>query len=128
MIGDTLLTNDERLIEVVLYLENEPVSLEQLVKITSLQEIVVTEALKRLMNYYIEFNHGIKLVDNHGFYSFLPNEDLHEKLQSCYGKKVDRRLSKAALETLSIIAYRQPTTRREVENIRGVSSDNIIRI
>ncbi|MDD3941563.1 MAG: SMC-Scp complex subunit ScpB, partial [Sphaerochaetaceae bacterium] len=44
------------------------------------------------------------------------------------GKKVDRRLSKAALETLAIIAYSQPVTRRDVENIRGVASDNIVRL
>jgi segregation and condensation protein B len=49
-------------------------------------------------------------------------------LRACYGKKVDRRLSRAALETLSIIAYAQPVTRRDIENIRGVSSDSIVRL
>jgi segregation and condensation protein B len=49
-------------------------------------------------------------------------------LRSCYGKRVDRRLSRAALETLSIVAYSQPITRREIDNIRGVASDTIIRL
>ena len=61
-------------------------------------------------------------------YQFLPHRDLNEILYPIYGRKIDKRLSKAALETLSIIAYSQPITRREIENLRGVSSDSIIRI
>ncbi|MBQ6672630.1 MAG: SMC-Scp complex subunit ScpB, partial [Spirochaetales bacterium] len=49
-------------------------------------------------------------------------------LRSCYGKKIDKRLSKAALETLAIVAYSQPITRGEITKIRGVVSDSIIRI
>ncbi|MGI6432935.1 MAG: SMC-Scp complex subunit ScpB [Sphaerochaetaceae bacterium] len=48
--------------------------------------------------------HGLELLEQHGSYGFAPAADLHQRLRACYGKKVDRRLTKAALETLSIIA------------------------
>lgn len=128
MAKSVLLTPEARLVEVILFLENEPVRFDKLLKMTNLKESVLKDALKLLAETYKEANHGLELVDNEGVFNFLPSEDLHESLRASYGKKVDRRLSKAALETLSIIAYSQPTTRREVENIRGVASDNIIRL
>lgn len=56
-----------------------------------------------------------------------PKQDLWSSLKDHYGKKKDSKLSKAALETLSIIAYSQPITRAEIEGIRGVGADNMIR-
>ena len=63
-----------------------------------------------------------------GGYIFAPKKDLWEFLKARYGKKNENRLSRAALETLSIIAYSQPITRGEIENIRGVAADNMIRL
>ena len=51
-----------------------------------------------------------------------------EDLRTQYGKKNESRLSRAAMETLAIIAYSQPVTRSEVEAIRGVQADNMIRL
>ena len=51
-----------------------------------------------------------------------------ENLREKYGKKNESRLSRAAMETLAIIAYSQPVTRAEVEAIRGVQADNMIRL
>ena len=49
-------------------------------------------------------------------------------LKERYGRKNERRLSRAALETLAIIAYSQPVTRAEIEAIRGVAADGMIRL
>jgi segregation and condensation protein B len=57
-----------------------------------------------------------------------PKKEYWDNLKDRYGKKNDSKLSKAALETLSIIAYSQPITRSEIEAIRGVSADNMIRL
>ncbi|MFA5698147.1 MAG: SMC-Scp complex subunit ScpB [Sphaerochaeta sp.] len=122
------LSDDARLLEVILFLENEPVSVEKLAKMTDLQEEVITAALAEIEEYYDTYRHGMSLFENHGAFQFLPSSDLHERLRSCYGRRVDRRLSRAAMETLSIVAYSQPITRREIDNIRGVSSDSIIRL
>lgn len=124
----SILSTNARLVEVILFLENEPVSNDKIGRLTGLGEQDVVEAMNELKGRWEEQFHGLDLVETNGTYRFLPATDLHERLRDCYGRKVDRRLSKAALETLSIIAYSQPVTRRDVENIRGVSSDNVIRL
>ncbi len=128
MASNIPLSPDARLIEVILFLENEPVGLERFGKLTGLEKDVIKKALDELDTQYRENLHGLELIFNNGHYQLLPCGELHDRLRECYGKKVDRRLSKAALETLSIIAYAQPITRREIENIRGVAADNIVRL
>lgn len=122
------LSDDARLIEAVLFLENEPLSLERISKMTSISPLEVSKALSELSENYYTGEHGLALVENAETWSFVPCADLNDKLRFCYGKKVDKRLSKAAVETLSIIAYQQPITRSEITKIRGVSSDAIVRI
>jgi len=122
------LGDNARLVEAILFLENEPVSVERIGKMTGLSEKEATDALTEISEAYYSDNHGLALVENAESYSFVPVSDLNEKLRSCYGKKIDKRLSKAAVETLAIVAYRQPITRSEITKIRGVVSDSIIRI
>ena len=122
------ISDNAAFIEALLFLENEPMSVERLQKMTGLSEKQVTEALEELTEAYYADNHGLSLVENSETYSFVPVTRLNDKLRSCYGKKIDRRLSKAALETLAIVAYSQPITRGEITKIRGVVSDSIIRI
>ena len=122
------ISDNAAFIEALLFLENEPMSVERLQKMTGLSEKQVTEALEELTEAYDADNHGLSLVENAETYSFVPVTRLNDKLRSCYGKKIDKRLSKAALETLAIVAYSQPITRGEITKIRGVVSDSIIRI
>ena len=117
-----------RLIEVILFIENEPVEWEQLQKLTKLDDETLMSGLEELKSHFSDYKHALELVESNGSYRLLPSSDLHTILRDSYGKKVDRRLSRAALETLSIIAYAQPVTRRDIENIRGVSSDSIVRL
>jgi segregation and condensation protein B len=122
------LSKNARLVEVLLYLENEPLSMLQLMRFTSLNEQQIHESIDELSFHYQTHHHGLIVKFDQEKYQLAPNDDLHDTLREAYGKKVDKRLSRAALETLSIIAYAQPVTRRDVESIRGVSSDTIIRL
>ena len=123
-----ILSVEARLTEAFLFLENEPVSLEKLMRMGDFSQEITKKALSELKEHYTLYMHGMDLVESQGAFQFVPSSDLHDKLKSCYGKRVDRRLSKAALETLSIVAYSQPVTRREIDNIRGVASDTIVRL
>ena len=123
-----ILSKEARIIESILFLENDSVSREKLLSMSLLEEKDLDDAINELKEHFDLFMHGISLSTKHNRYQFLPAGDLHEDLRNCYGKKVDRRLSRAALETLSIVAYSQPITRREIDNIRGVSSDTIVRL
>lgn len=123
-----ILSKEARIIETILFLENDSVSRDRLLTMSLLEPNDLDTAIEELKEHLDLYMHGICLSTKHGRYQFLPAGDLHEELRSCYGKKVDRRLSRAALETLSIVAYSQPITRREIDNIRGVSSDTIVRL
>ncbi len=122
------ISENAALIEAILYLENEPLSVEKLQKMTGLSEKDVRDGLTELAEAYYSENHGLSLVENSETFSFVPVTRLNDKLRACYGKKIDKRLSKAAIETLAIVAYDQPITRSEITKIRGVVSDSIIRI
>lgn len=120
--------NEKALVEAVLFLESDPVDVNFLVKVVDLPKELIVDCLDSIKEKYEAPESGIELIQLGGGYIIVPKEELWDFLKDRYGKKNDYRLSRAALETLSIIAYRQPVTRVEVENIRGVNADNMIRL
>ncbi len=88
---------------------------------------MVESALELLGEALAGPEHGLELVRIGGGWTLAPKKDLWEGLKEHYGRRKDSRLSRAALETLSIVAYSQPITRAEIEAIRGVGADNMIR-
>jgi len=116
------------LIESVLFLESEPLEVSSLCRITGLSREAVQEAIRAVQEEYSATVHGIELTEIGGGYAFVPKQAFWEELKNRYGKKNEAKLSKAALETLSIIAYSQPITRAEIEGIRGVSADGMIKL
>jgi segregation and condensation protein B len=112
----------------VLFLEADPIDEKTLCRRTELPKEAVDAALEALREQYSLPEHGIELLMLGGGYMFAPKKQLWERLKGHYGRKNDNRLSRAALETLSIIAYSQPITRGEIETLRGVAADNMIRL
>ena len=106
----------EREVEAILFAAAEPLDVDTIEeKIT--KKINVPKTLEKLQNYYS--NRGINLICISNKWSFRTAENL-SKLMS-QQKSVEKKLSKAAIETLSIIVYHQPVTRAEIEEIRGVA-------
>ena len=106
----------ERQVEAILFSASEPLDIETIEeRVKSSSDI--TKILEKIQNSYK--NRGINLVCIRGRWSFRTAEDL-SKLMSLQ-KSTQRKLSKATIETLSIIVYHQPVTRSEIEEIRGVS-------
>ena len=116
------------LLEAILFLETDPIHLDNLVKIMKLSSDQIKALFLQLEDLYKEENRGIELIRLGNSYQLLPKQKFWAQLKDRYGKKNVQRLSKAAMETLSIIAYSQPITRSEVEGIRGISSDSMIRL
>lgn len=122
------LDSETALLETVLFLESEPQTVESLAKITQFSEDVVDECLERLKEKYESPDSGIEVSQILGGWLLTPKKECFDLVKERYGKKNEGRLSKAAIETLSIIAYSQPITRAEIESIRHVSADNMMRI
>ena len=106
----------ERQIEAILFAASEPLDIETIEKRVQ-TTVNVTKILEKLKQNYN--NRGINLVCIRNKWSFRTAEDL-SKLMSLQ-KSTQKKLSKATIETLSIIVYHQPVTRSEIEGIRGVS-------
>lgn len=122
------LTTEAALIEAILFLEVDPVDLGALTRISGLARDVVLTALSQIRDTYGEDYHGLELTELADGYTFAPKPLLADALKERYGRRNEARLSRAAMETLSIIAYSQPITRSEIENLRGVNADGMMRL
>ena len=112
----TTISDSERELEALIFASNEPLSINDLeTKIT--KKIDVKKSLEKLQMFYQ--NRGINLICISNKWSFRTSEDLSSIMSQ--QKTVEKKLSKAAVETLSIIVYHQPVTRAEIEEIRGVA-------
>ena len=118
---------DTALIEAILYLESDPIDEATLSRISGLSRDAVKQALGNLESRLSDADSGLELIRIGGGVMFSPKKEYWDALKDRYGKKNESRLSRAAMETLSIIAYSQPITRAEVKHIRGVEPDNMIR-
>ena len=122
------LNKETAIVEAVLFLDSEPLNEEAISKIAELSIDVVEVAIENLKEKYSAENSGVELSKITGGWVITPKKYIWNSLRERYGKKNEGKLSKSAMETLSIIAYLQPITRSEIEAIRGVSADNMIRL
>ena len=105
-----------RLIEALLFASAEPLAPAQIARFLP-EEVKLEPLLADLQTLYA--NRGVNLVKRGGRWAFRTAEDLGPRME--LENKVVRKLSRVALETLAVIAYHQPVTRAEIEEIRGVA-------
>lgn len=116
------------LIEAIIYVGPEPVTLDSLCKALEGEERERVKArLQELMQEFQGPQHGIQVRHVAGGYKFSSKPEHHEVLRKFVKSlKPPLRLSKPALETLAVIAYRQPATLPEIEEIRGVDCSGVV--
>ncbi len=119
---------ESALIESILFLESEPITEKALSTISEFSEEVIAKCIEVLKEKYKSESSGIDIDFITGGWALVPKKENWEILKERYGNKNEGKLSRSAMETLSIIAYSQPITRAEIEAIRGVSADNMIRL
>lgn len=122
------LNKEAALCETILFLESEPLTVKVLSYKAQLSEEVVEKCIEHLKEKYEAEDSGLELTMITGGWCIVPKKIYWDVLKEEYGSKRDGKLSKSAMETLSIIAYSQPITRAEIESIRGVGVDNMIRL
>ena len=110
------LTEGEREIEAIVFAAAEPLDVDTIESKIS-KKVNVLNTLKKIQEIYS--NRGINLVCISKKWSFRTAQNLSNLMSQ--QKSVERKLSKAAIETLAIIVYHQPVTRAEIEEIRGVA-------
>lgn len=105
----------------LLLVSSKPLTLARLTKVTGKSAEMVLGAISQIQDFYKEDVHGFTLVEVKGGFQFRTSPGAKEVVRRLYPAR-DRRLSKAAAETLAIVAYKQPVQRAEIESIRGVDA------
>lgn len=111
-------------LECMLFVSPQPLMTEHVAKSLELEETVVDQAIHELRLEYAD--RGLQIVRIAGGYQMCTRPEYSEQVSKLL-KPEKVRLSRAALETVAIIAYRQPITQPEIEAIRGVNSDGVVK-
>ena len=116
-----------RAIEAIVMVAPEPVEPQLLAQLLELPVATVTALCQRLAEAYEAAGHGFQLVRVAGGYRFQSHPDLAPYVERFVLEGQSARLSAAALETLAVIAYKQPVSRAQVAAIRGVDPEGVVR-
>ncbi|HET9783732.1 MAG TPA: SMC-Scp complex subunit ScpB [Terriglobales bacterium] len=114
-------------IEAIIYAAEEPATAAQIAQVLGVEAAQVQQALEALAQRYVSDDYGIELRAVAGGYRMATKPQHHESVRQFLKSLKPRvRLSLAALETLAVIAYRQPVTLPEIRDIRGVDPAGVI--
>lgn len=120
-------TTVESVIEAVLFASDESLSATKLAAIVEITTKQVNESVRALNEKYKAGNHSFRVVQIAGGYQMLTLSPYNHWLKSLLRARSESKLSAAALETLAIIAYKQPIIRADIEAIRGVAVGEMVR-
>lgn len=114
------------IIEAMLFVSGEPLTLREIAINLEATPKYVEEVLAELMDDYEVKERGIKLILLNGGYQLVTKAEHCDYIQKLLKKNKRQSLSQASLESLAIVAYKQPITRIDIDEIRGVKSDSAI--
>lgn len=113
-------------LEAILFLKEEPVRADKLAAVLEISPEEVRTLLKELQQELVSQRRGLRIFEIAGGYRMGSAPELASFLENAFGEEESGTLSPAALETLAIIAYKQPLTRVEIEAVRGVRCEHIL--
>ncbi|TAL22037.1 MAG: SMC-Scp complex subunit ScpB [Nitrospirae bacterium] len=117
----------KNLLEAILFLSGESVALSALKDVTETPENELKKLMDELMSEYREKNSGILISEIANGYQMITNPEYAPWLKKFRAKSASSKLSASALETLAIIAYKQPLIKAEIEQLRSVNSDGVVK-
>ena len=115
------------IVEAIMFVAGNGVAIKDIAEKLEIEEQEVLDAVEILKQKYNE-DSGIQIITYKNKIQFCTNPELADPISVVLNPIRERALTKTALETVAIIAYQQPITRLEIENIRGVSSDYAIQL
>jgi len=120
--------NTMSVIEALLFASERPLTLEQIKNVLdNLETSDIRALLEELISEYEKNNRGIRIIEIAGGFQMITPSGLSPFIKKLYKQRRAEKLSRPALETLAIIAYKQPVTRIEIESLRNVNIDGIIK-
>ncbi|MFZ5975865.1 MAG: SMC-Scp complex subunit ScpB [Bacillota bacterium] len=116
------------IIEAVLFVAGEPVALQDIAQALELTELELIPVIEEMAKFYAREKRGIQLLFFNNKLQLCTHEMYAPYIQRLFHTDTQLTLTQATLETLSIIAYKQPITRSEIESVRGVKCDYSISV
>ncbi|MBL8012651.1 MAG: SMC-Scp complex subunit ScpB, partial [Candidatus Omnitrophica bacterium] len=114
------------IIESILFVSDKPVMIDQLQQvIPEIPRAQIEEILHSLKDDYMQKVGGMVIAEIAGGYQILSNPSYAGYIRNFYKTRTKEKLSRPALETLAIVAYKQPVSRADIELVRGVNSDGV---
>lgn len=114
------------IIEALMFIWGDPLSLDDFSEILQLDKKSIRNILHEMIDEFDYNRRGIRIIQFGDNYQMATRTEHYEWIKKLYEPKPKKSLSNAALETLSIIAYKQPITKSQIEAIRGVRCDKVI--
>jgi segregation and condensation protein B len=118
----------EQKLEAMLTVALEPISAEELADIVDAEASVVRQTLAELRAEFLEQRRGFRVVELASGWVMQSSPEVAAWVAKFANRDVSHRLSSAALESLAIIAYRQPVSRAQITALRGVNVDGVVRL
>ncbi len=115
-----------RVIEAMLFASGDPVSVESMGDALSISKDEVIRCCEALREEYEREERGMQILRLENTYQMTTRPAYYEEVRRLYRTEEKAALSETQIETLAIIAYRQPVTKQEIEDIRGVRSDAVV--
>lgn len=116
----------ENIIESILFITGDPVNIKVLIEAIELDNKEGKKFIKKYVEYYNNQDTGLKIIQIRDSYQLTTRPENFKYISKVYEKVERVKITPALIETLSIIAYKQPITKNDIQSIRGVKSDNII--
>jgi len=115
-------------IESLIFIANKPITIEEIQRvIEGMGPAEIKEAVEEMAHAYEERMGGVRIVEIAGGYLMVTNPENAATVKAFYRITHTERLTGPSLETLAIVAYKQPVTRVDIESIRGVNVDGVLR-
>lgn len=116
----------EAKLEAILFTMGEAVEKKRLAAALEIDETTLKEVIGKLSEMYAKENRGIRLIELDGSFQLCTKPQMYETIVKMISVPKKYSLTDVLLETLSIIAYKQPITKQEIEAIRGVKTDHAV--
>ena len=114
-------------IESLLFIASKPLTLKQLAELLKKEKDEVEKELNKMIAVYEEEKRGVQIIKNEGKYQMVSSPDNAKVVQDFIKDETTGELTRPSLETLTIIAYREPISKLDLERIRGVNCSLILR-
>lgn len=119
-------SNLESILESLLFFSGDSISVQRLCEICNVEELTIHMTIRKMNEDYRESNSGIQIQEINDAYQMCTCPQNFEYIQKLKQKPVKKLVTQSLLETLAIIAYSQPITRAQIDDIRGVRSEHAI--